>query len=88
MLEYTPEPGSKEHKQCKKLYQNSLFCCLFCFRLVCLCEAPDINGWQLSLVTVHASKGLEFKVVFCVGLEEGTFPHHRTFADAAQLQEV
>jgi hypothetical protein len=35
---------------------------------------------QVSLVTMHASKGLEFKVVFCVGMEEGTFPHRRTFA--------
>jgi len=47
---------------------------------------PQERG-QASLVTMHASKGLEFKVVMCVGMEEGTFPHHRALQDASQLNE-
>ena len=47
---------------------------------------PSAVG-QASLVTMHASKGLEFKVVMCVGMEEGTFPHHRSLQDTLQLHE-
>jgi ATP-dependent exoDNAse (exonuclease V) beta subunit len=47
---------------------------------------PQERG-QASLVTMHASKGLEFKVVMCVGMEEGTFPHHRSLQDSSQLNE-
>ncbi|TAE59139.1 MAG: DNA helicase PcrA [Nostocales cyanobacterium] len=41
----------------------------------------------VSLMTLHASKGLEFPVVFLVGLEQGLFPGYRSLQDAAALEE-
>jgi DNA helicase-2/ATP-dependent DNA helicase PcrA len=42
---------------------------------------------RVSLMTLHTAKGLEYDAVFLIGLEEGVFPHARTLADPAELEE-
>jgi len=42
---------------------------------------------SVTLMTVHSAKGLEFPVVFLVGLEDGVFPHSRSLGDAKELEE-
>ena len=47
----------------------------------------DEDASNVTLMTLHIAKGLEFPVVMIVGLEDGIFPHYRSMTDTAQLEE-
>jgi DNA helicase-2/ATP-dependent DNA helicase PcrA len=47
-------------------------------------NAADAQGDQVSLMTLHAAKGLEFDIVFLPGWEEGLFPHQRALDESGQ----
>jgi len=47
----------------------------------------DERGDATTLITLHQAKGLEFPVVFIVGMEEGLLPHRRSLDDPDELEE-
>ncbi len=50
-------------------------------------DSYDEDAGRVTLMTLHAAKGLEFRVVFIAGMEEGLFPHSRSMDDTEQLEE-
>ena len=56
-------------------------------KLISELDVADDRLGAVSLMTVHAAKGLEFPVVFLMGLEEGIFPHHRSLDDDDAVEE-
>ncbi len=55
--------------------------------LVADIDNMDENGDYVVLMTLHSAKGLEFPVVFMVGMEEGIFPGYRSMSDENELEE-
>ncbi len=54
-----------------------------------LVAATDVvdDGASVSLMTLHSAKGLEFRVVFLTGMEEGIFPHSQSLGEPDELEE-
>src|SRR5581483_11288746 len=49
-------------------------------------DDPDDSG-QVTLMTLHTAKGLEFRAVFMIGMEEGIFPHSRSIEENTRAEE-
>jgi DNA helicase-2/ATP-dependent DNA helicase PcrA len=78
LQEFAEQSGLKG----KELYSE------FISNLLLSSEQDQIEGEEkVVLMTVHASKGLEFPAVFVVGLEEGIFPHARSVDSSAEVEE-
>ncbi len=50
-------------------------------------DKEDTSKGSIILMTMHSAKGLEFPVVFILGMEENIFPHSRSLDDAAEMEE-
>lgn len=69
---------------------KSLISFLTDLALVADIDKLDEEGNQADsvvLMTLHSAKGLEFPIVFLIGLEEGVFPHSRSLAEEAEMEE-
>jgi DNA helicase II / ATP-dependent DNA helicase PcrA len=50
-------------------------------------DDPEAKASGVVLMTMHSAKGLEFPIVFIVGMEEGVFPHSRSLMDEEEMEE-
>jgi DNA helicase-2/ATP-dependent DNA helicase PcrA len=69
---------------------KSLVAFLTDLALVADIDSLDDDGEEkdsITLMTLHSAKGLEFPVVFLIGLEEGVFPHSRSLMEEAEMEE-
>ncbi|MBI2330322.1 UvrD-helicase domain-containing protein [Candidatus Daviesbacteria bacterium] len=50
-------------------------------------QRKNIDADAVTLMTLHSAKGLEFPIIFMVGMEEGLFPHSRSMLDTREMEE-
>lgn len=92
------EEGETRHENVKELltvakkydeYSGEEGLRLFLEEVALVADTDNINQGSdaVHLMTLHSAKGLEFKVVFIVGLEEGILPHSRSMLDANEMEE-
>lgn len=67
--------------------RNSLAAFLEEVSLVADIDSLDEESDHITLMTLHSAKGLEFPVVFMVGMEEGIFPHANSMFDPEEMEE-
>ena len=71
----------------KEMSENSLAEFLESITLTSDIDGMEENEEAVTLMTLHSAKGLEFPVVFLVGMEEGLFPSYRSIGEERELQE-
>ncbi|MEO5949886.1 MAG: UvrD-helicase domain-containing protein [Candidatus Saccharimonadales bacterium] len=91
LLDGTPQAEEREANIGSLISDAASFASLPDFlEEVALMSSADTssNDQKVTLMTIHAAKGLEFPVVFMVGMEEGIFPHSRVYeAGPSELEE-
>ncbi|MFZ1250053.1 MAG: UvrD-helicase domain-containing protein [Candidatus Microsaccharimonas sp.] len=90
ILDGTPQAEDREENLGSLLSDAQNFATLPDFlEEVALMSSVDSEsgGNKVTLMTLHAAKGLEFPVVFMVGMEEGILPHSRVFESPSELEE-
>lgn len=91
ILDGTPQAEDREANLGSLLSDAQTFSTLSDFlEEVALMSSADSqsDGQKVTLMTLHAAKGLEFPVVFIIGMEEGIMPHMRVFESGpAELEE-
>ncbi|MEZ4483454.1 MAG: 3'-5' exonuclease [Syntrophotaleaceae bacterium] len=75
--------GMEEHQATDRTLQDFLEQ----VALVADLDAYDSSHDRVTLMTLHAAKGLEFPVVFMTGMEEGLFPHSRSGEGSDEVEE-
>ncbi len=83
------EGGLEAFDQPEELPEGHTLLDLFLEQVTLLSEADELREEddRLTIMTVHVAKGLEFPIVFMVGLEEGLFPHLASLSDPSALEE-
>jgi len=71
----------------KEMSENSLAEFLESITLTSDIDGMEENEESVTFMTLHSAKGLEFPVVFLVGMEEGLFPSYRSIGEERELQE-
>ena len=90
ILDGTPQAEDREENLGSLLSDAQNFASLPDFlEEVALMSSVDSadDGNKVTLMTLHAAKGLEFPVVFMVGMEDGILPHSRVFENPSELEE-
>lgn len=86
-LENIRELKSSMISFCQENENHSLFDFLEQVALISDLDSYDTSEDRVTLMTMHAAKGLEFENVYIVGAEEGIFPSYRSFGDIYELEE-
>lgn len=90
ILDGTPQAEDKEENLSSLISDAKPFTELseFLEEVALMSSADETSDDAVTLMTIHAAKGLEFPVVFMVGMEEGIFPHSRVYeAGPSELEE-
>ena len=86
-LENIQELKSSMITFCQENESHTLFDFLEQVSLISDLDSYDTSTDKVTLMTMHAAKGLEFTNVFIIGAEEGIFPGYRSFGDPIELEE-